>query len=326
MIRYALRRLLISIPVVIASSIVVFVLVSLSGDPLAAFKGRNPPPSPAVVRVEMHRLHLDQPLVERYWTWVTGLIHGDFGPSVRANVSIGHELATRVLVTGRLIILAVIIAVVLAIAAGVVSAVRQYSGVDYSITFAAFLFLSMPSFWFAILLKEWATKANDGIGHQIFFTIGEGSIIPPAEFWPRMLDIFGHMILPTIALALISFGAWSRFQRTSMLEVLGSDYVRLATAKGLSRRRVMIKHALRTSLGPLTTVVSLDFAALISGAVVTETVFQWHGMGDFIITSLQQRDVFATLAWLLVSAVAVIVFNLIADLLYAALDPRIRYD
>jgi peptide/nickel transport system permease protein len=107
---------------------------------------------------------------------------------------------------------------------------------------------------------------------------------------------------------------------------LGSDYVRLATAKGLSRRRVMIKHALRTSLGPLTTVVSLDFAALISGAVVTETVFQWHGMGDFIITSLQQRDVFATLAWLLVSAVAVIVFNLIADLLYAALDPRIRYD
>ena len=134
------------------------------------------------------------------------------------------------------------------------------------------------------------------------------------------------MVLPTISLALISYAAWSRFQRASMLEVLNSDYVRLARAKGLSRRRVMVKHALRTALIPLTTVTALDLAAIIGGAVVTETVFEWRGMGDLLLNSIRTDDVYAVMAWLLVTAIVVILFNLIADLLYAVLDPRIRYD
>ena len=132
-------------------------------------------------------------------------------------------------------------------------------------------------------------------------------------------------MLPTISLALISYAAWSRYQRASMLEVMNSDYVRLARAKGLSRRRVMVKHALRNALIPLTTVTALDLASIISGAVVTETVFQWRGMGDLLLNAIRTDDVYVVMAWLLVTATVVILFNLLADLLYAVLDPRIRY-
>jgi peptide/nickel transport system permease protein len=133
------------------------------------------------------------------------------------------------------------------------------------------------------------------------------------------------MVLPTISLALISYAAWSRYQRSAMLEVLNSDYVRLARAKGLSRRRVMVKHALRNALIPLTTVTALDLASIISGAVLTETVFQWRGMGDLLLNAIRTDDVYVVMAWLLVTATVVIAFNLLADLLYAVLDPRIRY-
>ena len=325
MLAYAVRRLVVAVPVVLAATFVVFLLVSLSGDPLADLKGRNPPPSAQVISGEEQRLHLDEPLVQRYWTWISGVATGDFGPSVRTNVDIGHEIATRVGVTFRLITLAVLLALLLAVVVGVLSAVKQYSRLDYGFTFVAFLFLSMPSFWFAILLKEAGISLNGLVGDQVVYTIGEGSVVVEGGAWAQLADTFGHLVLPTISLALISFGAWSRFQRASMLDVLNSDYVLFARAKGLSRRRVVVRHALRTALIPMTTVMALDFATLISGAVITETVFQWRGLGDFLVTSVTQRDVYAVLGWLLVVAVAVIVFNLIADLLYALLDPRIRY-
>ncbi|GAA2680780.1 ABC transporter permease [Nonomuraea recticatena] len=323
---YTFRRLLISIPVIVASTFVVFLLVTMSGDPLANLKGRNPPPSPQVIAVEEHRLHLDQPVLQRYWTWMTGVVRGDFGPSVRTNLDIGHEIAARFGVTLRLIAVAVVLALLLAVVVGVLSAVKQYSSIDYGFTFAAFLFLSMPSFWFAVLLKQGGISLNQLVGDQVVYTIGEKSVVVDGGVWAQLADAAGHMVLPTISLALISFGAWSRFQRASMLDVLNSDYVLFARAKGLTRRRVVVRHALRTALIPMTTVTALDFASLISGAVITETVFQWRGLGDFLVSSINQRDAYAVLAWLLVVAVAVIVFNLIADLLYALLDPRIRYE
>ncbi|TDC08401.1 ABC transporter permease [Nonomuraea longispora] len=326
MLTYTLRRLLVSIPVIVASTFVVFLLVTMAGDPLAGLKGRNPPPSPQVIAVEEQRLHLDEPPLQRYWTWITGVARGDFGPSVRTNVDIGHEVAARFGVTLRLVAVAVLLALVLAVVVGVISAVKQYSGIDYGFTFAAFLFLSMPSFWFAVLLKQGGISLNNLLGDQVVYTIGDRSVIVEGGAWAQLADTAGHMVLPTISLALLSFGAWSRFQRASMLDVLNSDYVLFARAKGLSRRRVIVRHALRTALIPMTTVTALDFATLISGAVITETVFQWRGLGEFLVTSVNQRDAYAVLAWLLVIAVAVIVFNLIADLLYALLDPRIRHE
>lgn len=329
MLIYTIRRLLVTIPLLLVSSFIVFVMEASTGNPLNTYIGHNPPYSKAFINAEKHRLHLDQPLIERYWHWITGIVtRGDFGPSlVNRYGNIRTDLFHRLGVTLRLIIVAVLVAVILAIIVGVISAVKQYSFTDYTFTFTGFVFLSLPVFWLAILLKYSGIWLNDNVfGHRVFSTIGEASIPPPNGLVSRISDDAGHLILPTIVLALSSYAAWSRFQRGSMLEVLGSDYIRLARAKGLSRRRVMVRHALRTALIPLTTVTALDIATLIGGAVITESVFQWHGMGEYLLDGIRNRDVYPVASWLLVSAFFVIVFNLIADLLYAVLDPRIRYE
>jgi peptide/nickel transport system permease protein len=325
MLAFALRRLFVSIPILIVSTFVVFVMASLSANPLSYLIARNPPPPPQVIDGERHRLYLDQPLLERYWRWLTGIFQGDFGPSIDSTVNIRSEIFDRFGVTLRLIVLAMVLALILAVIVGVVSAVRQYSKFDYTATFFGFLFLSMPAFWFAILLKQMGISINTAAGDQILYTIGSSSIYVNGGFGAHLADILGHMILPTISLALTTYAAWSRFQRGSMLEVLGSDYVRLARAKGLPRWTVTRKHALRNALIPLTTITALDIGSILGGAVVTETVFQWQGAGTFLLDSIHKSDVYALEAWLLVAATFVIVLNLIADLLYGVLDPRIRY-
>lgn len=330
MIAYAIRRLLISVPVIVLSSFLVFMMVSNLGDPLEALRVTNPPTPPETIALEAHRLHLDLPWYERYWNWLTGVLRGDLGPSVNVRENINAEIWTRFGVTIRLVIVAYVVALVLAIVTGVMSAVRQYSKLDYTATFFGFLFLATPSFWLAILLKEAGIFANQADGDpesRFFFTYGDRSayLDDPSTF-NRVMDVAGHMVLPTIALALITFASWSRFQRSSMLEVLGSDYIRLARAKGLRWRKVLTHHALRTALIPLTTVSALDFAGILGGAVITETIFGWQGMGQYLLDSIRTRDAYALMAWLLVAGAAVVIVNLIADLLYGVLDPRIRHD
>ncbi|MGH8860581.1 MAG: ABC transporter permease [Jatrophihabitantaceae bacterium] len=327
MLVFIVRRVLVSIPVLIASTILTFLLVKVAGDPLEYLKERHPPPSPQTIAVQAHRLYLDHSLPAQYWHWITRLVfHGDWGPSVHGYSSVGGELGRALLVTARLVVFAVLIALILAIVTGVVSAVKQYSVTDYSTTALGFLFLSMPTFWFAILLKQGGIWFNDKTGHTTFYTIGEESLSTTGDSaWQRFTDIFGHTVLPVIVLGLVGYAAWSRFTRASMLEVLNSDYVRLARSKGLSPRRVLVKHALRTALIPLATVTALDIAALLGGAIITETVFQWHGMGYLFVKGLQDLDFNVMLAWLLSTAIIVIMFNLIADLLYGVLDPRIRH-
>jgi peptide/nickel transport system permease protein len=325
MLAFAVRRIAVSIPILLISTFVIFLMASLSGNPLNWLLTRNPPPPPEAIAIEAHRLRLDRPLLERYWMWLGGIFRGDFGPSIQSNLDIGAEIAGRFVVTLRLIAIAMILALVLAVVVGVVSAVKQYSKTDYAATFLGFLFLAMPAFWLAILLKQAGIDFNNAVDERVIYTIGDSSVPLPEGFLAQVADIAGHMVLPTISLALISYAAWSRYQRASMLEVMNSDYVRLARAKGLSRRRVMVKHALRNALIPLTTVTALDLASIISGAVVTENVFQWRGMGDLLLNAIRTDDVYVVMAWLLVTASVVILFNLIADLLYAVLDPRIRY-
>jgi glutathione transport system permease protein len=325
MLAYALRRILVSVPMLVIATFVVFVMVALSGDPLSPLKTRNPPPPPRTLELEAHRLHLDEPLLVRYWHWIIGVIRGDFGPSVQSTQAIGPELVHRFLVTFRLIGVAMLLALMLAVLVGVIGAVKQHSRTDYTFTFFGFLFLAMPSFWFAILLKEAGIGFNDAVGNQVLFTIGERSVYVEGGTWASVTDMVGHLILPTISLALLSFAAWSRFQRASMLEVLNSDYIRLARAKGLRRATVLIRHGLRTALIPLVTVTALDLGAIISGAVITENVYQWHGAGTYLLEAVQHDDAYAVTGWLLISATFVILFNLAADLLYAVLDPRIRY-
>jgi peptide/nickel transport system permease protein len=226
----------------------------------------------------------------------------------------------------RMIILATLLALVLAILTGVVSAVRQYHISDYTFTFAGFLFLSMPVFWLAALLKEYvAIKFNQAFGHRVFYTVGAETPNLTGSVLHRLGDYTGHLLLPTLTLALIGYASWSRYQRSTMLDVLSSDYIRLARAKGLTRTRVMVRHALRNALIPIATVVAIDTGTLFGGAVLTERVFSWQGMGSLLVQGINQVDVNVVLAWLMVSAVIIILFNLAADILYAFLDPRIRY-
>src|SRR5918998_1721973 len=183
MLAYTVRRVLVSAPILVIATFVVFVMVSLSGDPLSELKTRNPPPPPRTLELEAQRLHLDEPLLARYWHWLTGVLHGDFGPSVQSTQVIGPELAERFLVTFRLIAVAMLLALVLAVLVGVISAVKQYSGIDYTFTFFGFLFLSMPSFWFAILLKEAGIGFNNAVGKQVLFTIGDRSVFVAGGGW-----------------------------------------------------------------------------------------------------------------------------------------------
>jgi peptide/nickel transport system permease protein len=325
MLSFIIRRLLITIPLVLLSTVLVFLLVANSGDPLADLKGRNPPVPPQVIQAREHQLGLDKPLPQRYWHWLTHFVRGDMGKSIRG-VEVRPLLFQRIRVTLRMVVLASAIAIVLAIGAGVLSAVRQYTVTDYTFTFAGFLFLSMPVFWLAALLKEYgAIRLNKLFGKQVIYTVGAETPNLAGSIGHRLADYAGHLVLPTVALALITFASWSRYQRSTMLDVLGSDYIRLARAKGLSRSRVMVRHALRNALIPLVTVVAIDTGAIFGGAVITERVFSWQGMGALLIQGVETSDPNILLAWLTVTSFLVVLFNLIADVLYAVLDPRIRY-
>jgi peptide/nickel transport system permease protein len=322
---FIIRRLLIAIPLVVLSSLLVFLLVANSGDPLADLKSRNPPVPAQVIADREHQLGLDKPLPQRYVSWITNFVRGDMGVSIRG-IEVRPLLWQRLKVTLRMVILASILAIVLAVGAGVLSAVKQYTPTDYTFTFIGFLFLSMPVFWLAALLKEYgAIRLNALFGKQVVFTVGAETPNLTGSLGHRLADYAGHLILPTLALALISFAAWSRYQRATMLDVLGSDYIRLARAKGLPRSRVMVRHALRNALIPLVTVVAIDTGAIFGGAIITERVFSWQGMGALLIQGVETNDVNIVLAWLMVTSVLVVLFNLIADVLYAVLDPRIRY-
>jgi len=325
MLVYSVRRLLQSIPILVMSTFVIFLMVASAVDPMTPYLTKRPPLSAAQLQSLRIRFGLTHPLVQRYWDWLTGLVlHGSFGTSTQTNFQIGQQLGYAFEVTLRLVLGAILIALLLAIIFGVVTAVRQYSKLDYAATTIGFLFLSLPTFWFAVLLKEWAIQINEATGAHIFDTLWESSPNPPSGFLPQLWDAGQHMILPVLTLSLLSYAAWSRFQRASMLEVLGSDYMRLARAKGLSPTRVLLKHGLRNALIPLSTQVALDTAGLLSGAVITETIYSWRGMGLFFIQAIEMADPNAVMAWLLVAALFVVIMNLAADLFYAVLDPRIR--
>jgi peptide/nickel transport system permease protein len=324
---YLLRRLGAGILVLLVLSFGVFLLVSLSGDPLAQLRA-NPNVSPATIAAAAAQLHLNEPLVARYWSWLTGLLlHGSLGTSYTGQ-AVGAQIAQRLVVTLKLVVPAVILSVLLGVVVGVISAVRQYKPVDHISTGLAYLFFSTPVFVLGLLLKDFlAVDLNKAAGHTVLYTVGESSpgITGTANVFVNEVQ---HAVLPVLTLTLITYATWSRFQRAAMLDVLNADYIRLARAKGLSPRRVLFVHALRNALIPVVTIVAIDFAALVAGAVVTEIVFSWYGMGQYLLNGLtgaESPDVYAVQGWLMVAGTAVILFSILADLLYALLDPRVRH-
>jgi peptide/nickel transport system permease protein len=324
MLTYIARRLILSIPVLVVATFLIFVFVSVSSNPLAQLY-KNPHITRAEVRTIAHAKGLDQPVVERYWVWVKEAVLHKFGTGLTNPLPIWPQL-TRVLGhTLELLVAVLVISVLIGVAMGIYSAVRQYSFFDYSATTLSFIGFAMPVFWIALILQVIVTNIYLSWHVRIFYTSGLSS--PGAGHGLHfLLDRVQHLALPVIALCFLSVAGYSRYMRASMLEVINADYTRTARAKGLSEPRVIWRHVFRNALIPLTTQVAIDFGGLFAGAVVTETIFSLDGMGNFFITALFAGDPYPVMAWLVVVAIMVIIFNLIADILYGVLDPRIRYD
>ena len=325
MIAYVLRRLAVSLLVLVVATIFVFILVVYSGDPLALLLLNPHTPHSTIVAREV-MLHLNDPLWQRYWIWFSHAIHGDFGLTV-AGQAVGPQLGAHLIITMRMVILATVLSIFLAISVGVIAALRHGRPTDHVATFMNFVFLAAPVFVVGLLLKVFvAVPLNEHLHRLIFYTNGAQSPLLTGSFLHRLPDYAAHTVLPTITLILATYASWAIYQRSTLLDIMDSDHVRLARAKGISPRRVLVRHILRNALIPVTTVIALDFAGILGGAVITEIVFGWQGMGVWFLNGVNNLDLNVTLAYLLVTAVIVILFNLFADILYAVLDPRIRYD
>jgi len=325
MLSYVLRRLVTGIIILFLATLLVFLLVAESGDPLALLKA-NPHIKPATIHAREVLLGLNHPLWDRYWIWLTHALQGNFGKTI-AGESAGAQILPHLLITLRMVLLATLLSIVLAVAIGVVAALRKGKAVDHVATVTNFVFLAAPVFVVGLLLKEFvAIPINEHVNRIIFYTNGEQSPTLSGSFLQRLPDYAAHTALPTITLILATYSSWAIYQRSSILETLDSDHVRLARSKGISPRRVLFRHVLRNALIPITTVIALDFAAVLGGAVITEIVFGWQGIGVWFLDGVVNLDTNIVLAYLIVTAVFVILFNLLADVLYAFLDPRIRYD
>jgi len=337
MARYVLRRLLVSVVLLLVASFVCFLLVQALGDPIAEWaagqRQRNPNGADAAIAAAYQRAGLDTPLLTRYWTWLTGFVTGDWGTTVNPGQT-PQEVQPKIMhslwITIRLVLTAELLAIALGAVVGVISAVKRYSWFDYVLTAFTFLMFALPLFCIAVLLKIGGIQFNNVLQangmDRWLVTAG----YPPGgftgSFGNQVYQYIGVYLLPTLCLMAISFALYSRYERASMLDVLGADYIRTAHAKGISSKRVIWKHAFRNALIPLVTVGSLSIGSAFAGAIITETVFGWQGMGYILVQNVNRKEPYMILAFMMVTAVFIILFNLIADIAYTLLDPRIRLD
>jgi peptide/nickel transport system permease protein len=330
MLSYIIRRVLIFVPVLVLASFLCFSLVNTMGDPLGDWKAAQPR-LPAAVATEERIVGYDQPFFERYGHWAANFVRGDWNRNVVPgdnNQPVKPQVLAALGVTAKLVIFAELLAIMIGMLIGVVSAVRQYSRMDYTLTGIAFVLFSLPLFCIAIMLKAAAIPLNNalqasGMGRWIT-TSGSPPGGYSGGFWHHVYQATGVYVLPVLCLLAIQFALYSRFQRGAMLDALNADYVRTAQAKGLSQARVIFRHAFRNTLIPVVTLSALNIGANFGGAVITETVFGWNGMGRLIVDSVSHVEPWMVLGWLVVTAIFIMTFNLIADILYGALDPRIR--
>jgi peptide/nickel transport system permease protein len=324
MLSYVLRRLLYSVAVLIAASFLVFFFVTVSGDPLAPLY-TTPNVSRASIDDIAERKHINDPIPVRYWYWVKDAVTDQFGTTLLTNRPILPDLWRVMKNTLQLVIIAQTLAILVGIGVGLVSALRQYSVFDYSATTFSFLGLATPVFWLGLMAQILIVYMFNWTGYRIF-PIANLNDVDPGDGIHFVVDRAHHLVVPVIVLAVAGMATYSRYMRASMLEVVNSDYVRTARAKGLNERRVTMKHAFRNALIPVVTVAALDFGTLLGGAIVTETVFSLDGMGLYFINALGTADPYPVMAWLMITATMIILFNLLADIIYGLLDPRIRFD
>jgi peptide/nickel transport system permease protein len=325
---FLLRRLVYFAVLVVIASSLAYLLAATQLNPRSNFEGRNPPPPPAVVDAKLDSLNLNDkiPVWQRFGTWAGGVVTGDLGPTIDGG-SVNSDMNRRMWVSLRLLLVGSLIGTAVGVLLGAFGAIRQYKPSDQALTLAAFVVLSTPVVVLAVLAKIGGIYFNKAIGRAddpVIFTTGE--ITPGLDpwSWAGIADRAAHLVLPSLVLILLGFGFYSRYQRNTMLDVLGSDFLRTAQAKGLRRGRALFKHGLRTALIPMATFFSYQFATLFVGATFTEKIFGWHGMGAWFVDSVIKNDVNAVAGITLFVAILVLLAGLISDFAYAALDPRVR--
>ncbi|MCI0475475.1 MAG: ABC transporter permease [Anaerolineales bacterium] len=324
MTNYIIRRIIQAIPLLIIISLTVFVLMNLiPGGPMAAYEN-NPNISPEDLERLKKELGLDAPIHERYVNWLFAVVRGDWGISEITRRPALVEITEKLPNTLYLSLTAFFFALLVSIPIGIISAIRQYSWFDHLMTTVAFIGQAMPIFWFGLILIIIfnATIKSPLTGGPLLpgggmFTIGAPFAID---------DRVRHLILPASALIFFSLGSHIRYMRAGMLDVLHQDYIRTAYAKGLRERVVLAKHAFKNAVQPLVTIIGLEVPGLFAGAVITETIFSWPGMGRLFFNSIERGDYAVMMGTLMMSATLIVLFGLITDIVYAFLDPRIRFD
>jgi len=317
--RYIIRRLLQALLLMALLSVGMFALIHLlpGGPEQVIFNPRLSAAGRAAIRV---RFGLDQPLPVQFLRWLGNALIGNFGFSFVTNQPVSDLIVERFPATLELFSGALVLALIVAITVGVISAVRQGTITDYSLTILAYFGIAMPVFLLGLFAQD-----IFGVWLHILPTSGTATLGYSFDPFNAFLDHLEHLLMPMLVLAVTFVAGWSRYMRASMIEVVKQDYMRTARAKGVAPVPLLIRHAIRNAVIPLITVVALDFGAVAGGAAITEGVFAWPGMGLLFLDSLTNRDFPVLLAMLLIGATFVITFNLIADILYAVMDPRIRY-
>ncbi len=306
MIQYAVRRLLLAIPTLFGVTLLVFSMVRmLPGDPAQAMAGVHA--TQEYIEQVRRTLGLDQPLHVQYGRFMIGLFRGDLGTSIRTGLPVSREVWSRMVPTLELTLVSLFLATFFGVAVGVISSTKPYSVFDYTSMFGALVGLSAPVFWLGLML-------------MLLFSVRLGWLPAAGRSGPI------NLILPSVTLAASSVALVARFTRSTMLEVMRQDYVNTARAKGLRQRAVVLRHALRNALIPIVTIIGLRFGALLSGAVLTETVFAWPGVGRLMVDSISARDYPVVQGAVLLLALAFVIINLVVDLLYGVVNPRIQYD
>ena len=326
MLRFTGRRLLWAIPTLLIISFLVFAALRAGTDPVASYLRVNPRATPEKVQQYREANGLVGSMPEQYFRWAGNFVTGDWGNSIKGNRPVWPEMKNALANTLVLGIVATIVGVSIGLAIGILAALRPYSKFDTAATTGAFVGFSIPPFVSAVLLQLiFAVYLTKWLGLSKPFLPTSG-VYPPGHSGFDPVLRAKHLILPVTVVAIQTIAVYSRYMRTQLMEVKSSDYMRTARSKGISERAVIVKHGLRNALIPIITVAAIDIGAIIGGLIITERIFEYKGMGDFFLTALSNGDFPQLMPWLIIVVISVILFNLLADVSYATLDPRIRLE
>lgn len=316
MISYIIRRSLMAIPLLLGITIISFAIIQAApGDPTSLLMDPQMKPEDKIKFREKYGL--DDPVPVQYVKWLGHMVQGDFGTSIiRRGVPVSDMIMNRLPNTLLLMVISTLVAILIAVPFGIISAMRPYSKIDYTVTVTSFLGIATPSFWLGLMMILFF-----GVTLGWFPTGGVATLNAPFSIWDRL----HHLIMPAFVLATADMAALTRYTRSSMLDVLHQDYIRTAKSKGFKEGKVVLKHGLRNGLIPIITIFGLMLPSFIGGAAITETVFSWPGIGRLFIESAFTRDYPVIMALTVISAIFVVIGNLLADILYAIFDPRIEY-